>query len=360
MNKQRIIFFLLVATTWYGCSNSGAEQQKQATVSSPHYLTGRAEKASVEQSVKLPAQLAAYQEVSIFPKMNGYVKTVNVDIGSTVKKGQLLMELEAPELEQASIQAKEKYARSVSDYTISKENYERLLYASKTKGAISPMDLASAKAKTNSDSTVCNAEKAYWQMQQTILSYLKVTAPFDGMITERNVHPGALVSAEGKDNKPMLELRQVKHLRLQVDIPEGLAANMMDNQQVSFYLSAFPGKKMTGQISRRSKTVNAQYRSERVELDINNQDGRLSPGMYADVLFYAKGNPEAVTVPKSAVVTSVQGKYVFSVRHGKTVKVAIATGNESAEKIEVMGDLKAGDEVLINANDEIKEGLTIK
>ena len=108
------------------------------------------------------------------------------------------MDLEAPELEQASIQAKEKYARAVSDYSISRENFERLLQASITKGAVSPMDLASAKAKTNSDSTVCNAEKANWQMQQTILSYLKVIAPFDGLITERNVHPGALVSAEAK------------------------------------------------------------------------------------------------------------------------------------------------------------------
>ena len=154
----------------------------------------------------------------------------------------------------------------------------------------------------------------------------------------------------------MLELRQMQHLRLQVDIPEGLAANMGNNEKVSFYVSAFPGKKMTGQVSRRSKTVNMQYRSERVELDINNRDGRLSPGMYADVLLNAKGNPDAVTVPKSAVITSTQRKYVLLVKNGKTIKVDVATGNESAEKIEVTGDLKIGDQVILNANDEMKEG----
>jgi RND family efflux transporter MFP subunit len=360
MNKQSIIVSFIIAIICYACSGGVKEQPKKETAAAaPQYQTAIADKSGVDQVVKLPAQLAAFEEVSIFPKMNGYVKTVRVDIGSTVKKGQLLMELEAPELDQASTQAKEKYARSIADYTISKENYERLRQASNTKGAVSPMDLASAKAKVTADSTVCNAEKASWQMQQTILSYLQVTAPFDGMITERNVHPGALVSAEGKSNKPMLELRQMRHLRLQVDIPERLAANLGNAAEVSFYLSAFPGKKMTGHISRRSKTVNLQYRSERVELDINNDNGLLSPGMYADVLLSAKASPGAVTVPRSAVVTSTQRKYVLCVRNGKTVKVDVTTGNETAEKVEVMGDIKAGDEVVINANDEMKEGINI-
>ncbi len=343
-----------------GCMLGTQRRNKKGTGSCRSAIpTAIAEKATVDQVVKLPAQLAAFEQVSIFPKMNGYVKSVKVDIGSVVRRGQLLMELEAPELEQSSIQAKEKYARAISDYTISKENCERLQQAAKTKGAVSPMDLASARAKVNADSTVANAEKASWQMQQTILGYLHVTAPFDGIITERNVHPGALVSAEGK-NKPMLELRQVRHLRLQVDIPERLAANISNQEEMHFYLSAFPGKKMTAKISRRSNNVNMQFRTERVELDVNNENGRLSPGMYADVLLNTKGSADAVSVPKSAVVTSTQRKYVLCIRDGKTIKVDVSTGNESVEKIEVIGDIKPGEKVLLNANDEIKEGLVIK
>ncbi|HEX9509084.1 MAG TPA: efflux RND transporter periplasmic adaptor subunit [Puia sp.] len=360
MNKQFFLIMLLSAGFLYGCSDPKAKEKQPAAEVKPHYELAQAEQQSVRQIIKLPAQLAAYQEVSIFPKVNGYVTSVLVDIGSHVHKGQLLMVLNAPELEQATIQAKEKYARTVSDYTISRDNYERLRQAARTRGAISPMDLASAKAKTEADSALSNAEKANWQMQLTMVSYLKVTAPFTGVITQRNVHPGALVSAEGKDAKPMLELKEVDHLRLQVDIPESIAATMRSNDTVSFYLSAFPGKRMTGPISRKSMNINMQYRSERVELDVANKDEALAPGMYADVLFDSKGNPHALSVPKSAVITSTERKYVFVVRDGKTVKVDVTTGNESDNRIEILGDVRAGEEVIANATDEMKEGLTIK
>ena len=194
-----LILLLLSAWTYSSCSDKKDPDSKTTTTPSPHYELATVERKSVEQIVKLPAQLAAYQQVSIFPKVNGYVKTVLVDIGSHVRQGQLLMVLEAPELIQATAQARERYARAQADYTISKEDYERLDEASRTPGAISPMDLASAKAKMTADSALSNAEKANWQMQQTMLDYLQVTAPFSGVITQRNVHPGALVNAENKD-----------------------------------------------------------------------------------------------------------------------------------------------------------------
>jgi membrane fusion protein (multidrug efflux system) len=187
-----------------------------------------------------------------------------------------------------------------------------------------------------------------------------VTAPFTGVFAQRNVSPGALVSAEGKDNKPMLELKEVDHLRLQVDIPENIAAALRSGQEVSFFLSAYPGKKMTGRISRVSMNISMQYRSERVELDVYNKEETLTPGMYADVLFNSKGNPNALSVPKSAVVTSTERKYVLAVRDGKTVKVDVSTGNESDSNIEITGALQPGEEVIANANDEIGSGKMIK
>lgn len=356
--KLQSIIITYVAVVLSGCSDqkTAVKNSKAAAV---HYQLTGLQKADLEQTVKLPAQLAAYEEVSIFPKVNGYVKTVQVDIGSHVNKGQLLMTLEAPEILQSVLQAKEKYARSVSDYTLNKENYIRLKVASRTPGAISAMDLATAKAKMESDSTFSNAEKANWQMQQVLMGYLKVTAPFSGIITDRNTHPGDLASAESKDNKPMLELKQVEHLRLQVDIPEGLASVLKDKDQLSFYLSALPGKKMTAGISRKAGNVNVQYRSERVELDIPNKDGALSPGMYADVILKVKGNPDALIVPRSAIVTSTERKYVIAVRKGAAVKVDVSTGIEHDNKVEVTGELKNEDKLIVNANDEIEEGIRI-
>jgi membrane fusion protein (multidrug efflux system) len=359
MNKILLILAIPAVLLAAGCSDNKAGENKPAPPSKPHYQTATVEAHPVEQAIKLPAQLAAFLQVDIFPKVNGYVTAVLVDVGSHVRQGQLLMTLEAPELVQATAEAKEKYARAVADYTIDKENYERLNEASHTPGAISPMDLATDKAKAQADSALANSEKANWQMQEAMMDYLQVRAPFTGVITIRNVHPGALVDATNK-SIPMLELKQVDHLRLQVDIPETIAATLRNNDTLSFYLSALPGQRMTARIARKSMNINAQYRTERVEADVYNHDELLSPGMYADVTFDSKGNRNALSVPLPAVVTSTESKYVIAVRDGMTLKVEVSTGNESKGRVEIVGAIKAGEQVIAPANDEIREGIEVQ
>jgi RND family efflux transporter MFP subunit len=354
--KYFVIFSIAVLFIT-GCTENKAEEKKLSVApAEPSYQKAVVQKEAVSTVIKLPAQLAAYQEVSIFPKVNGYVKSVSVDIGSKVRKGNLLMTLEAPELLQAAMQAKERYARTRADFSLDKEKYNRLLEAARTEGAVSPLDLSTIRSKMEADSSLCNAEKTNWQIQETMLGYLRVTAPFDGIITERNIHPGALVSASEKD-KPMLELKELDHLRLQTDIPEGLSANLHDNDTVSFYLGALQGKRMTGTINRKSGNVNPALRSERMEIDVPNKEGILAAGMYADLILRPKGNVNVLSVPKSSVVTSTEGKFVFKIQGNKIKKVSVTTGNSSVEKTEVYGDLQPGDSVIVNANDEIKESL---
>jgi membrane fusion protein (multidrug efflux system) len=343
-----------------GCSDKKAEDKQPVAASAkPHYQTATVRQQSVEQLMKLPAMLAAFLQVSIFPKVNGYVTSVRVDVGSHVHQGDLLMTLEAPELVQAVVQAKEKYSQAIANYTIDRENYQRLDEASHTPGAISPMDLATDKAKAQADSALANSEKANWQLQQAMMDYLQVRAPFAGVISIRNVHPGALVDASNK-SVPMLELKQVDHLRLQVDIPETISATLRKNDTISFYVAAMPGKRMTARIVRISDNINMQYRTERVEADIYNKDEILAPGMYADVIFDSKGNRNALAVPPGAVVTSTEAKYVVVIRNGKTVKVNVSTGNENNQLMEIVGDVKAGEQVIVPANDEIKEGIEVQ
>jgi len=340
------------------CQSAKPEKEKDNDADKKsRYTLSAVQTTGPSSMIKLPGQLAAFQEVSIFPKVNGYVKDVHVDIGSKVHKGQLLMTLEAPELAQSTMQAKEKYDRTKADLSIDREHYNRLLEASRTPGAVSPLDLSSVRSKVESDSAVSNAARSNWQMQETLEGYLIVTAPLSGVITERNVHPGALVSAESKDSKPMLELKDISRLRLQVDIPESLTGSFKVNDTIAFYTSVLPGKKMTAPISRISMNVNAQFRSERVEADVVNTNEMLSPGMYADVVIYAKGNASGFNVPKTAVVTSTEKKYVLLVKSCKIVKVDVTTGNETAHSTEVFGNLVKGDSVIAEANDEIKEGI---
>jgi membrane fusion protein (multidrug efflux system) len=360
MNRNFFILAIPAIMLAAGCSDKKADDKQPVPLpAKPHYQTATVRQQSVEELMKLPAMLAAFLQVSIFPKVNGYVTSVRVDVGSHVRQGDLLMTLEAPELVQAVVQAKEKYAQAIANYTIDRENYQRLDEASHTPGAISPMDLATDKAKAQADSALANSEKANWQLQQAMMDYLKVTAPFAGVISIRNVHPGALVDASNK-SVPMLELKQVDHLRLQVDIPETISATLRQNDTISFYVAAMPGKRMTARIVRISDNINMQYRTERVEADVYNHDEILAPGMYADVIFDSKGNRNALAVPPGAVVTSTEAKYVIVIRNGKTVKVNVSTGNENNQLMEIVGDVKAGEQVIVPANDEIKEGIEVQ
>jgi len=354
---NRSLHFLAAVLLLNSCGHTKEAAPTPVASAAPNYPLAIVQKTGVDETEQLPGQLAAFQEVSIFPKVNGYVKTMLVDIGSHVKEGQLLMVIVAPELEQASAQARENYARAKADFSISKEDYERLKEAAATRGAVSPMQLDAAGAKTEADSALANAAMAFWKMQQTMSSYLMVTAPFTGVISVRNVHPGALVSAESKDAAPMLELKEVDHLRLQVDIPENMANDLRPNDSLSYYLSAFPGKRMTGPIARKSVNISRQFRSERVELDVLNPHELLAPGMYAHVVFDSKGNPDAFAVPRAAVVTSTERKYVILVKNGLTLKTDVSTGNQSTSLIEVFGNLHQGDTVIATGNDEIKSGI---
>ena len=351
---MRYILPIIALYLLSGCSSGDAKKADalDSTKTAPVYSLAPVEKSGVATMVKLPAQLSAFQEVSIFPKVNGYVKDVYVDIGSQVHKGQLLMLLEAPESGEATMQAKEKYEQAKANYSIDKENYARLLEASATPGAVSPLDLSAARAKMEADSALSNAERSNWQMQQTIQAYLNVTAPFNGVITERNAFAGALVNAESKD-KPMLELKDIKTLRLKVDVPESISGSFKVKDTISFYTSAFPGKRMVAKISRESMNVNAQFRSERMEADVENKDHSLQPGMYADVVLYSNGTGSALSVPRSALVISTEGKYVIVMRNGEKVKVNVLTGNETKERIEIFGPVQAGENVIVHANDEM-------
>jgi membrane fusion protein (multidrug efflux system) len=351
------LFSLLFAS----CSSKEGDASEKKQVAA-NYPTCTVKTQALPTTLRLPAQLNPFYEVSIYPRVTGYIKSLPVDIGSVVKEGQLLMEMDAPDVEQNSLSAQERYIKVQATYRASKDNYYRLLNTAKTAGAVSPNDLQLAQSQMQSDSALCNSEKANWMAMESMKDYLTVRAPFDGTITQRNVHPGALVTAAngGKtEMEPLLELQQISKLRLQVKVPETYATQLQDNQDVSFVVDALPGKTFTGKISRQANSLDDKFRSESFEIDVINSDKMLMPGMYAEVLLPLLGHSNACIVPQSAVVTSTERKYVIKVESNKAVLINVTTGNEDKGMIEIFGDVKAGDSVIEKANDEIKEGQVV-
>ncbi len=314
----------------------------------------------LSSSIQLPAVLEAYQRVSIYPRVNGFVKAVPVDRGSVVRKGQVLITLDAPEIIQQYFAAQSKYLQAKAVFAASKDNYERTLAVSETPGTISAHDVEVANARMAADSAIMNSELANLRALDATRSYLTVTAPFDGVITERNVHPGALVGPGTRlDGGAMLMLEQEDRLRLVVQVPEVYSAQLSDARQVSFHVNALPGKSFAGAISRQAGSLNDRYRSEAVEVDVQNIQHLLKPGMYAEITIPVTGSVHAMVVPANAIVTSTEKKYVVAVREGYTHWIDIQEGNHHNDSSEVFGSLMEGDRVIIHANDEIKEGIRI-
>jgi membrane fusion protein (multidrug efflux system) len=356
---KKIIFIIgiicFASFLWTSCSkNQTATSEKKSATD--NYLVYTVKEQTLETTLRLPAQLNPYEEVSIYPRITGYVKNIPVDIGTEVKKGQILMELEAPDIEQNNVAAHERYIKSQSVYNTSRDEYFRLLKTAETKGAVSANDLQSSQSKMKSDSAMSNSEKANWQAMEAIKDYLVVKAPFDGTITQRNIHPGALVTVGNKsDTKPVLELQEIAKLRLQVNVPETFATQMKTGQKISFISDAMPGKTFSGSISRKANSLDQKFRSELVEIDVANSDNTLMAGMYAEVLLPLNGHTNASIVPQSALVTSTEKKYVIKVVDHKAVLTNVITGNENNGMIEVFGDIKVGDFIVSKASEDIKQ-----
>ncbi len=326
----------------------------------PSYRIGAVSRQSVGQSIQLPAEFRAYQEVNIYPKADGFVERVLVDRGSAVRRGQVLMVLDAPETEERLVAARSNTLKADAMLVASREHYRRLRASAKVAGSVSALDLETAFARLRADSASMLGEQANYRALAKLRSYLTVRAPFDGYITERNVHPGALVGSGAKMERPMLVLQQQSRLRLVADIPETYSAGLPQGKTISFTVSALPGKTFRGRISRRSGSMNQQFRSETVEIDVDNASRTLKPGMFAEIILSAEGTPGALAVPKSAVVASTERQYVIKVQGGKAQYVDVRRGQESGDMQEVFGDLRANDPIVINAREDIKEGVAIR
>ncbi|HKA55537.1 MAG TPA: efflux RND transporter periplasmic adaptor subunit [Candidatus Binatia bacterium] len=319
----------------------------------------------------LPGELQAYQDVALYPKVQGFVDWIEVDRGSVVKEGQLLVRLVAPELtahrqeatakvQAAQAQRLEAEAKLAAD----EATYRRLKAASATPGVISGNDVDVAQKTVEADRARVHAgqenENATLQAAravQDVESYLRITAPFDGIITERNVHKGSLVGPSGGPlAPPMLRIQQVSSLRLIVAIPEAEAESIEQGTEVQFTVPAFPGETFTGVVQRVAHAVDVKTRTMPVELDVANPSGRLAPGMYADVVWLTHRPQPSLFVPSSAVARTTERTFVIRIRDGVTEWVDVKRGEVMGDMVEVFGNLEQGDQVAVRGTDELRAG----
>jgi len=358
--KYRFCLLLTICSFFAACSGNqkpvdltgGAKQNANK------YQTGTVSEKTLSTSAQLPGQLIPFNEVNLFPKVNGFVKQILVDRGSIVKQGQLLAVLEAPEMESELQAATSRYLQAQENATASKEKYERLKEAAKEPGAVSPLDLDDALSKMKADQAMAQSENSNVASVRTMEGYLDIYAPFNGMIIDRNVSPGALVAPGKATDQPMFVLQDIHKMRLTVDIPEDYVDKVDLTQPVSFVFNSMPGQTYTAKISRAANSLGSMQQ-EAIEIDVANTNGQLKPGMYAEVNIPMLSGAKSLLVPNNAIIRSTEHEYVISVADGKANLVNVKEGLSGNDSTEVFGNLKPGDAIVLHGNDEIKQGDSI-
>jgi len=325
--------------------------------------------------VRLPGELQPYEFVAIYPKVTAFVDWIGVDRGSRVRNGQLIVRLVAPELAaqrseaQAKLQTAEaQRAEADAKLAADESTYHRLKAAASTPGVVAGNDLEVARQAAEADRArvraaqdSASAAKEALRSIAEIEGYLQVKAPFDGVVTERNVHPGALVGPSGGAGVvvPMVRIETPSRLRLVVPVPEAYVAAIPEGTEVEFTVSAYPDEIFNAPVARIAQTVDVKTRTMPVELDVRNPSGRLASGMFSEVLWPVRRPSPTLFVPTSAVARTTEKSFVVRVRNGKVEWVDVKTGATNGNLIEVFGNLKAADQVALRGTDELRPGTLV-
>ena len=372
----RAVVSVVLSIGLSACGGNGTAQVEKPAVSGPPTIeVVRVVEQAVSATLSLPGELNPYQTVAIYPRVTGFVKTIGVDRGSRLRAGDLIAVLEAPELAaqrseaQSKLQGTEAQLGAVkSKADADASTYDRLKAAAATPGVVAGNDVVLAQKAVEADQgQVVAAQQNIEAGRQALKSvsemegYLKITAPFDGVVTERNVHPGALVGpASGPGAAtPMVRLVEITRLRLVIPVPEAYTAGLTAGTEMRFSVAAYPGQTFSGKVARIAHAEDVNTRTMAVELDVENRDGRLAPGAFCQVRWPVHRTGPSLLVPAGSVASTTGRTFVVRIRNGRTEWIDVKTGLASGPLVEVFGDLRQGDEIAARGTDEIPSGTAV-
>ena len=380
MTTRRSFVGLLIlgfATAACGRSETASGSSGTPAANEPPTLeVVRVSSRTLNSSISLPGELKPFESVDLFAKETGFVKTIHVDRGSRVRRGDVIAELEAPELVARRAQADAAYQSAQSQLASAQANlaadrttYDRLREAAKTPGVVAGNDLEIAqKTAEAGEANVAAAQKTAQAAEEgmraiaQLEAYLTIKAPFDGEVTTRYVHPGALVGASAAAGAatPIVRIQTSTRDRLIVPVPESDVAGVPEGTMVNFSVSAYPGRTFQAPIARISREVDPKTRTMPVELDVQDPHGDLLPGAFCDVQWPVLRTYPTLFVPASSVASNLQRTFVVRVRDNRTEWVDVKTGARVSSSIEVFGDLREGDEVALRGTDQIRASTEVR
>jgi RND family efflux transporter MFP subunit len=308
------------------------------------------------QELVLPGQTTAFTDTPIYARTSGYLKRWYFDIGAHVRQGQLLAEIETPELDEQLRQARAELATAQANAKLAAITAKRTANLLRTQ-SVSTQERDNAAGTFTADQATVASQQANVARLEELQSYEHVYAPFDGVITARNTDVGALINAgAGSPTTELFHMTANRTLRIYVRVPEMSAPAMHVGAAVAVTLDEFPGQQFRGTVVRTDNSINPASRTLLLEVDVDNPDGKLLPGAYAFAHFTLPGGSGSVTIPANAMLFRSEGLRVGVVRNGEAKLVPIAIGRDYGDRVEVISGLHAADQVIVNPSDSLVDG----
>jgi RND family efflux transporter MFP subunit len=311
--------------------------------------------------ITLPADTQAFIDTPIYARTNGYLRHWYADIGAHVHQGQVLAEIQTPELDQQVEQAQSDLLTAEANQNIAQiteDRWKKLLAKNAVSRQEADQALSDLSAKT---STLASAQANVRRLQQ-IQGFEKVYAPFDGVITARNIDVGSLIQAgdSGSLKAELFHMAATDKLRLFVPVPEVYAGNVGDGERVAVTSDATPNEKFYGTIVRNSDAIDISSRTLNVEVDVNNADHRLRPGQYAFVHLPLPPSDASMTLPSNVLLFRSEGLQVGVVKNNQVQLVAVKIGHDYGAKVEITSGLTPQDRVILNPSDSLAQGQRVR
>ncbi len=335
-----------------------SEQTVEAAVPTVDVI--RPQENAPDQALVLPGQTTAFTDTPIYARSSGYLKKWYVDIGAQVKKGELLAEIETPELDAQLRQARADLVTAEANAKLASITAHRTEDLLKSQ-SVSTQERDNAAGADAADRAIVTSRQADVARLEELQSYEKIYAPFDGVITARNTDIGDLISAgAGTRNSELFRIQATGTLRIYVAVPEVYAPQIYVGAKPSVTLDEYPGQPFEGTLVRTDKAINQLSRTLLAEVDVDNAAGKILPGAYTFVHFALRPHPGSVTIPSNTLLFRSEGLRVGVVRNGKVELVPVAIGRDYGDRVEVVSGLKSTDQVIINPSDSLISGVTVR
>src|SRR6266481_6131670 len=340
---------------------SAALRGETADMAVPTVSVVAPKRAAPLQEITLPGNVQPFTQSPIFARTNGYLKRWYFDIGAHVKKGELLAVIDSPEVDQQLQAARSNLLTAQANLelaTITKDRYQGL----KKTNAVSQQDVDNAVGTYNANKAIVEADQAAVQQYSALVSFEKVYAPFDGVITARNTDIGDLINSGSNSNvkADLFHIAQPGVLRVYVNVPEEYSRGIKVGMTADLALAEFPGRTFQGKLVRTADAINMTTRTLLIEIDVANPTGTLLTGSYAEVHLKVPAPPSTFIIPVNTLIFRSEGLRVGIVKDGKVALTAVTPGHDFGNQIEVVSGLKPDDQVIINPPDSIVTGQPVQ